>query len=59
VDVDAGAPRPPHRWLTPTGEPCPRVVRVDGTLEGSGDCVGCGFCHLLSGLVDPVPTATT
>jgi hypothetical protein len=36
-----------RRWATPTGEPCPRVKRLDGTIEGSGDCVGCGFCLLL------------
>ncbi len=35
------------RWATPTGEPCPRIRRCDGTLEGSGDCVGCGFCLLM------------
>lgn len=36
-----------RRWATPTGEPCPRVVRMDGTLEAGADCVGCGFCLLL------------
>ena len=41
-----------RRWWTPTGEPCPRTERLDGTLEGSGDCVGCGFCLLLAGIVD-------
>ena len=41
-----------RRWGTPTGEPCPRWVRVDGRIEGSGDCQGCGFCLLLAGLVE-------
>lgn len=36
---------------TATGEPCPRSVRTDGTVSGSGDCVGCGTCLLGSGLV--------
>ena len=40
------------QWWTPTGEPCPRIQRLDGTLEGSGDCVSCGFCLLLAGLVE-------
>jgi hypothetical protein len=57
VDVGLEAAGRPRRWQTPTGEPCPRVVRVDGTLEGSGDCVGCGFCHLIAGLVEPASTA--
>jgi hypothetical protein len=33
-----------HRYATPTGRPCPRVVRLDGTIEGEGDCLGCGNC---------------
>jgi len=40
------------RWKTPTGEPCPRAQRVDGRIDGGGDCHGCGFCLLLAGLVD-------
>jgi hypothetical protein len=39
-----------HGYQTPTGEPCPRTVRVDGTVDG-GDCTCCGFCLLLAGLV--------
>jgi hypothetical protein len=39
-----------RRYHTPTGEPCPRTVGVDGTVEG-GDCSCCGFCLLLAGLV--------
>ena len=35
------------RWATPTGQPCPRAVKQDGTIEGSGDCLGCGFCLLI------------
>jgi hypothetical protein len=34
-------------YATPTGDPCPRAVRVDGTVEGSGDCGSCGCCLLL------------
>ena len=41
-----------RRWGTPTGEPCPRSLRVDGSVEGTGDCVDCGFCLLLAGLVE-------
>jgi predicted enzyme related to lactoylglutathione lyase/CheY-like chemotaxis protein len=35
------------RFATPTGEPCPRCLREDGILEGSGDCLACGFCLLV------------
>jgi hypothetical protein len=41
-----------RRWATPTGEPCPRSRRLDGGIEGSGDCVACGVCLLFGGLVD-------
>ncbi len=41
----------PSRYFTPTGEPCPRSVRLDGTVEGTAHCHGCGFCLLGSGLV--------
>jgi hypothetical protein len=44
---DAGGA--PRRYQTPTGEPCPRSVRVDGTVD-NGDCTCCGFCLLLAGL---------
>jgi hypothetical protein len=40
-----------RRYATPNGAPCPRTVRVDGTVEGSGDCLGCGCCLVGSGLV--------
>jgi hypothetical protein len=26
---------------------------VDGTVEGTGHCIGCDFCLLAAGLVDP------
>jgi len=42
-----------RRYGTPTGEPCPRVVRVDGTVDGSGDCLGCGTCLQFGGLLEP------
>ncbi|HSP03772.1 MAG TPA: hypothetical protein VLR27_09740 [Acidimicrobiales bacterium] len=42
---------PPKRYQTWNGEPCPRYVRIDGTVVGSGDCLGCGTCLLGSGLV--------
>lgn len=41
-----------RRWATPTGEPCPRSRRLDGGIEGTGDCLACGLCLLLGGLVD-------
>jgi hypothetical protein len=49
----ASAPRiPGHRYPTPTGEPCPRTVRVDGTIEFGGNCQSCGTCLLYAGLLD-------
>jgi hypothetical protein len=41
---------PERAWgyATPTGAPCPRCVRVDGTVEGSGDCLGCGYCVIVA-----------
>jgi hypothetical protein len=41
------------RWNTPTGDPCPRSVGWDGSIVGTGDCHGCGFCLLIAGLVEP------
>jgi hypothetical protein len=41
-----------HRYATPNGSPCPRTLRTDGTVEGSGDCLGCGVCMLFAGLLD-------
>jgi hypothetical protein len=35
-------------YATPTGAPCPRCVRVDGSVEGSGDCLGCGYCLIMA-----------
>ncbi len=40
-----------QRYQTWNGEPCPRYLRVDGTVVGSGDCLGCGTCLLGSGLL--------
>lgn len=37
-----------RRYATPTGEPCPRTVHVDGTVEGTGECLWCGFCLLIA-----------
>ncbi|MEV0897572.1 hypothetical protein [Actinoplanes sp. NPDC049802] len=37
---------PEPRYSTPTGEPCPYLVRADGTVEGDGACRGCGSCLL-------------
>jgi ketosteroid isomerase-like protein len=42
----------PRRYATPTGDPCPRTVRRDGTIEGSGNCMGCATCLQFGGLVD-------
>ena len=36
------------RYATPTKACCPRALRVDGSVEGSGDCLGCGFCLLIA-----------
>lgn len=33
---------PAIRYATPTGDPCPRTVRPDGTVAGDADCRGCG-----------------
>jgi hypothetical protein len=44
---DPQVPPEPRRYATPTGEACARTVHVDGSVSGSGDCVGCGFCLLL------------
>jgi hypothetical protein len=41
-----------RRYDTPTGQPCPRQLRVDGTVEGAGACLGCGTCLLFGGLLD-------
>jgi len=46
------ADRPQRRWMTQTGDPCPRSLRLDGRVEGTGDCHGCGCCILSTGLVD-------
>jgi len=51
----ASAPRiAGYRYPTPTGEPCPRTVRVDGTIEFGGNCQSCGTCLLYGELVDPM-----
>ena len=44
-----------HRYATPTGQPCPRTLHVDGTVEGAGACLGCGTCLQFGGLIDPIP----
>jgi hypothetical protein len=41
-----------YRYPTPTGEPCPRTVHVDGTIENNGICQSCGTCLLFGGMVD-------
>lgn len=45
-----------YRYPTPTGEPCPRTIRVDGTIESGGNCQSCGTCLLYGGLIDPNDT---
>jgi hypothetical protein len=50
MDADVDHPR----YATPSGEPCPRCLRVDGTVEGAGACFGCGTCLLFGGLVEEV-----
>jgi len=41
-----------YRYPTPTGEPCPRTVHVDGTIENNGICQSCGTCLLFGGMVE-------
>ena len=41
------------RYQTPTGAPCPRSLGLDGTIAGSGDCHGCGYCLLLEAAAWP------
>jgi len=43
---------PGYRYPTPTGEPCPRTIRVDGTIENGGNCQSCGTCLLYGGVID-------
>ncbi|WP_231953759.1 hypothetical protein [Actinoplanes derwentensis] len=38
-----------RRYATPTGDPCPYALRTDGTVDGDGDCRGCGTCLLGAG----------
>jgi hypothetical protein len=45
---------PGYRYATSTGDPCPRTIRVDGTIENGGNCQSCGTCLLFSGLIDPI-----
>jgi hypothetical protein len=33
-------------YATPTGDPCPRALRADGTVVGTGECLACGCCLL-------------
>ncbi|MEU8661658.1 hypothetical protein [Actinoplanes philippinensis] len=40
---------PDRRYATPTGDPCPYLLRADGTVEGDGACRGCGTCLLGAG----------
>lgn len=56
----ASAPRiAGYRYPTPTGEPCPRTIRVDGTIERGGNCQSCGTCLLYGGLVDPIDAGSS
>ena len=41
------------RYQTPTGQPCPRSLQLDGTVWGTGDCQGCGYCLLLEAAAWP------
>lgn len=56
IGPDAPAGRAPriagYRYPTPTGEPCPRTIHVDGTIENNGICQSCGTCLLFGGMVD-------
>ena len=63
-NIDARAPTtsapriPGYRYATPTGEPCPRTIRVDGTITNSGNCQSCGTCLLYGGLIEPAGLQT-
>lgn len=35
-----------ERYATPTGDPCPRCLRDDGAVVGTGACTSCGCCLL-------------
>jgi hypothetical protein len=50
---------PGYRYATPTGDPCPRTIRMDGTIENGGNCQSCGTCLLFGNLIDTstVPTS--
>ena len=37
-----------ERYATPSGEPCPRCLRDDGVVVGTGACTSCGCCLLLA-----------
>ena len=50
--VASAARIPGYRYPTPSGEPCPRTIRVDGTIEFGGICQSCGTCLLFGGVVD-------
>jgi hypothetical protein len=54
VSDDHAVSQPEHDWhyATPTGAPCPRTVREDGSVQGSGACLGCGMCLLFGGFVE-------
>jgi len=46
--AETGPDEAPRRYATPTGDPCPRTVRVDGSVVGNGECLCCGFCLLIA-----------
>ena len=50
--VAADPDREKTTHATPTGAPCPRTVRLDGTVEGTGACFACGTCLLFGDLVE-------
>lgn len=43
--MPADLPTPEARagYDTATGQPCPRSVRADGSIEGDGACHSCGM----------------
>jgi len=46
-------------YATPTGTPCPRTLRADGTVDGDGTCHLCGLgaaCPLFDPWDDAGPT---
>ena len=51
INMAPGATHYIDSWSTASQPAVIRLHRIDGTVVGSGDCLGCGTCLLGSGLV--------